>query len=461
MAPAPRSSRAQIDGTEEAMRVAIIGGGISGLATAFYVKRLQPGWDVTILERQPHLGGTMHTVTVDGFLFETGSNGFLSNKPHTLDLVEESGASGLLVRSSDAARIRYIYTDSLHRLPESPKAFLGTRLLSLRGKLRVLGEVLVPPKRDAADETLQSFGYRRVGREFTDVFLNAMSAGIYGSAPEVLSVKAAFPAVVGLEQDYGGLFRGMIKKKTKKAGPGGVLMSFAGGVGRFVEHLAGAVAAEILTDTPVAGLRRERDVYRVAAGDRERSFDKVILATPAYVSAALLGALDAEMASRLGEIEYSPISVVGLGYRDLSHPLNGFGLLTTASARKEILGVLWDSSIFPDRAPAGQKSLRVMIGGQRNPDLALLDDDALLAIALRGVRETMGVDATPDVTFVQRWERGIPNYRPGHLANVDAVFERLGAWPGLYLNSNAYYGIGVNDCVANSRRCAEQVAADD
>ncbi len=243
------------------MRIAIIGGGISGLSTAFYIKRSRPDWEVSVFERRPYLGGTMHTRNVDGFLFETGSNGFLSNKPHTLDLVKDSGADALLMKSNDAARIRFIYTDRLHRLPDNPKAFLGTRLLTLGGKLRVLAEVLIPPKRGIEDETLQSFGYRRVGKQFTDIFLNAMSAGVFGSTPEVLSVNAAFPAVVRLEQDYGGLFKGMVKKKKKQAGPGGVLMSFSGGVGSFVEHLAGCVQGEKVVGTAVTGLRRADNGY--------------------------------------------------------------------------------------------------------------------------------------------------------------------------------------------------------
>ncbi len=442
------------------MRIAIIGGGISGLCAAFYVERSKPDWDVSVFERQPYLGGTMHTRNVDGFLFETGSNGFLSNKPHTLDLVKDSGADALLMKSNDAARVRFIYTDRLHPLPDNPRAFLGTKLLTLGGKLRVLAEVLIPPKRGIEDETLQSFGYRRVGREFTDVFLNAMSAGVFGSSPEVLSVNAAFPAVVRLEQDYGGLFKGMIKKKKKQTGPGGVLMSFSGGVGSFVNHLADCVQGEKKVGTAVMGLRGTDKGYLVKTEESESSFDKVVLATPAYASAELLRPLDEEIAGYLDEIEYSPISVVGFGYDRLAHPLEGFGLLTTASAGKQILGVLWDSSIFPDRAPPGKKSVRVMIGGQRNPELALEEEGRLIDMARQGIRETMGVDEAPSVTFVQRWPKGIPNYRVGHLANVDRIFKRLEAYPGLHLNSNAYYGVGVNDCVSNSLQCAHRVAGD-
>ena len=442
------------------MRIAIIGGGISGLCAAFYVKRSKPDWDVSVFERQPYLGGTMHTRNVDGFLFETGSNGFLSNKPHTLDLVKDSGADALLMKSNDAARVRFIYTDRLHPLPDNPRAFLGTKLLTVGGKLRVLAEVLIPPKRGIEDETLQSFGYRRVGREFTDVFLNAMSAGVFGSSPEVLSVNAAFPAVVRLEQDYGGLFKGMIKKKKKQTGPGGVLMSFSGGVGSFVNHLADCVQGEKKVGTAVMGLRGTDKGYLVKTEESESSFDKVVLATPAYASAELLRPLDEEIAGYLDEIEYSPISVVGFGYDQLAHPLEGFGLLTTASAGKQILGVLWDSSIFPDRAPPGKKSVRVMIGGQRNPELALEEEGRLIDMARQGIRETMGVAEAPSVIFVQRWPKGIPNYRVGHLANVNRIFERIERHPGLYLTSNAYYGIGVNDCVAASLECARRVTGD-
>ena len=439
------------------MRIAIVGGGISGLATAFFVHRQAPSTELTLFEAAPRLGGTMRTEEVGGFLFETGSNGFLTNKPDTLDLVHHSGADPLLLPSSDAARIRYIYSDRLHRLPESPGAFLGSGLLSPFGKLRVAAEVLIPPRRDQGEESLQSFGYRRVGREFTDCFLDAMSAGIYAATPASLSVNAAFPAVVRLEQDYGGLFRGMIRKRKREAGPGGILMSFSGGVSRFIDHLGALLGDAVHIGCAVTGIEPDGDGYRLNVGDSSQVFDQVVLATPSYTAAELLDGIDKPLAARLREIGYSPVSVVGLGYHDLDHPLNGFGLLTTTAAALPILGVLWDSSIFPDRAPPGAKSLRVMIGGQRNPELALREEAELIEIARDGVGTTMGVTATPEVGFVQRWERGIPNYTVGHLGRVGAIYDRLAAYPGLHLNSNAYRGIGLNDCVANARSCAEQV----
>nr|VFK64527.1 MAG: oxygen-dependent protoporphyrinogen oxidase [Candidatus Kentron sp. TUN] len=451
---------------QQTLHVAIVGGGISGLATAFFISRLAPGSRVGIFEKEDRFGGTMQSEHRDGFLFEAGPNGFLSNRVETLDLVRESGAEELLLHSSDAARIRYIFTETLQRLPDTPLAFLGTRLLSLRDKLRVLGEVFVPPKKDNDDESLREFGYRRLGRAFTDTFLDAMSAGIYASTPDRLSVNAAFPAVVRLEKEYGGLFKGMLKKRKKEAGPGGVLMSFRGGVGAFAEHLANILPVELHSGTSVTGLTRMDFGYRIttertgiktnrAESGAEFQAESVILATPAYITAEIMASIDQKIANKLHTISYSPIAVVGFGFENLTDPLHGFGLLTT-SAEQEILGVLWDSSIFSGRAPAAKQSLRVLIGGQRNPDLALHDEATLIDTAYEGIEKTMNVHDTPSIVFVKRWERGIPNYPVGHLANVRGIHERIKVYPGLSLNSNAYFGIGINDCVVNSLACAKR-----
>jgi oxygen-dependent protoporphyrinogen oxidase len=156
-------------------------------------------------------------------------------------------------------------------------------------------------------------------------------------------------------------------------------------------------------------------------------------------------------------IEYTPIAVVGLGYRALQHALDGFGLLTTTSAKLPVLGILWDSSIFPDRAPQGCKSVRIMIGGQRNPELARQDPQELLQTAMTGLAQTMGVTQEPDVVFTHRWDRGIPHYVVGHLARVEAIFDRVRQLSGLHLVCNAYRGIAMNDCVRNGRELAERI----
>jgi len=442
------------------MRIAIVGAGISGLSTAFYLQRAKPDWELLIFDSNPVPGGTMRTVERGGFLFEAGGNGFLTNKPDSMQLVKDAGAEQLLLPSSDLARKRFIFTDKLHRLPESPPAFLGSKLLSLPQKLRVMAEVVTPAKRDGSDETLQQFGYRRLGKAFTDVFLDAMTAGIYATTPDRVSVNAAFPLVVNLEREYGGLFRGMIKRRKKQAGPGGILMSFKGGVGRFIQHLQEVLRADWRLGTQVTGVLPDAGGYRIITSGGEEQVDRVIVSATAPAAAGMLRDLDADIAERLQAIDYSPIAVVGFGYHDLDHPLEGFGLLTTTGAQLPILGVLWDSSIFTDRAPEDGRSVRVMIGGQRNPELVRQDEAGLIATAREGIRLTMGVDREPDVSFVQCWERGIPNYPVGHLKAMDDLFGHLGRYPGLHLNCNAYRGIAMNDCVRNSRELAERIAAD-
>jgi len=208
----------------------------------------------------------------------------------------------------------------------------------------------------------------------------------------------------------------------------------------------------------VTGLEPRVGGWTVQAGDRKVAVERVVLACPAYVAAELLRPVNPAMARDLAAIDYSPVAVVGLGYRGIDHPLDGFGLLTTSSAKLPILGVLWDSSIFPDRAPAGGQTLRVMIGGLRNPELALQPDEQLVETALAGIETTMGARNAPVVSYVRRWERGIPSYRPGHLDRVAGIYTAAARLPGLYLTSNAYRGIALNDCCANALTCAEALA---
>ena len=437
--------------------IAIVGGGISGLATAFYIKQFNPNAKITLFEKEAKLGGKMKTMKKDGFLIEEGSNGFLSNKPDTLELVKLSGCEDILLKSSDNARKRFIFDKKLEVLPESPKAFLTTPLLSLKGKLRVLYEPFAPVKTDNSDESLQEFGYRRVGKEMTDIFLDAMVAGIYASTPKTISAPAAFPLVVNLEKEYGSLFKGMIKKKKKEAGPGGVLMSFKGGVSTFIEKLSQNIDMDIIKDADIKTLQKDNNGFILQNEKLKMRFDKVILATPAYESAKIVKEFLPELSNELGSIEYSPISIVAAGYNALSHSLKGFGLLATTRAKKSVLGVLWDSSIFNDRAKEDKKLLRTMIGGQRSPELALQDEESLINSALQGIKDTMGIEKKPDILYVKRHDKGIPNYAVGHIQKVEKIMQLVDKIDGLYLNSNAYKGIGLNDCVSNSKLCAKRV----
>jgi oxygen-dependent protoporphyrinogen oxidase len=438
------------------MRIAIIGAGLSGLATAFYLSRLLTGSRLVVFEAELRPGGTLQTVVIDGFRFETGANGFLTTKPDCLQLVRDAGLEDRLVRSAPSARRRFIYTDRLHPLPESPPAFAKSELLTWREKLRVAGEVLVRRRVDTSEESLRQFGDRRLGPAFTHVFLDALAAGIHGSTPDRLSVQAAFPVIAELEREHGGLLRGMIARR--RAGPGGGLASLADGLGTLTQRLAELTPADWRLGDPVQTVTRRGTGFHVIARSSSAEVDQVVVCAPAFAAAQLLAELDAALTAGLARIEYTPIAVVGLGYRGGRLPLDGFGLLTTSASQVPILGVTCDSSIFPDRAPPGDSSLRVMIGGQRAPELVSLDEARLIETARAGLRATMQLERAPDVCYVHRWTRGIPSYSPGHLGVVADVFGRVARIPGLHLNCNAYRGVAMNDCARESRELALRIA---
>jgi Flavin containing amine oxidoreductase len=303
-----RSVRTFVRGKGHDMRIGIVGAGLSGLATAFYVKRARPDAELVVFESNPGPGGAMHTEVIEGFRFEAGPNGFLTNKPDCLQLVQDSGAAEHLLPSSELARKRYIYTDRLHRMPESPPLFVKSKLLSWPQKLRMAGEVFVPARREGPEESLRDFGNRRLGAGFTSVFLDAMSAGIYGSTPDKLSVEAAFPLVVALEREYGGLFRGMIAKRKKEAGPGGVLTSTRGGISTLANHLRGVIQAEWRFSEPVQTVERAGARFRVTSAAGLTEVDRVVICATSYAAAGMVQPLDAELARRLAAIAYSPIA---------------------------------------------------------------------------------------------------------------------------------------------------------
>jgi protoporphyrinogen/coproporphyrinogen III oxidase len=441
------------------MKIAIVGAGISGLTTAYYLKKYLPECNIDIFDKEARCGGKIQTITAHGFCIELGSNGFLSNGEEVFDLVKELGCEDMLLQSEDSARKRFIFDGNMvHKIPESVKEFISSSLLSIFSKFRVLLEFFVPRKKNNDEESLQSFGYRRVGKEFTNKLLDPMSAGVFASSADKLSIDAAFPLVVKLEKDYGSLLRGMIKKKKKNADSGGILMSFKNGMSSFVDILSQKCGANINLSTEIVQIQRDAMGWSLHTQDTTFSeYEKVIIASPSYIASRLLKNIDEELCEDLKLIEYSPIAIVALGYDDLENPLDGFGLLTMKSSYSQALGILWDSSIFKGRAEASKKLIRVMIGGQRNPTLAVKEENELIEIAIGAVMQIMHNNNKPLLTNVARWYKGIPNYAVGHLTLVEKIFAHLTKHKGLYLNSNAYRGISFNDCVKNSKELAKAI----
>ncbi len=450
-------------------RVIIVGGGISGLSLAYLLMKERPGLDLVLLEAEERLGGKIWTDRAEGFLCESGVNGFLNNKPKTLEL--SAGLSLSPLKSSDAARKRFIFSKGkLCPLPESPPAFFKSDLLSVWGRIRIIYEMFAA-KGDKDDESLAQFGRRRLGREAFEKLIDPMASGIYAGDPEMLSLKSCFPRIHELEMEYGSLIRAMIKLqiKAKKegktgpgAGPGGVLTSFPEGMEALILALKTSLGDRVRPGSRVASLMKAGGLYTVGLEDGSAlEADTVVMATPAHAATQILRDLDAELSGVLAEIPYPPVSVVCMGYRKdrIGKSLDGFGFLVPFREGRRILGTLWDSSIFPNRAPEGFVLLRTMLGGARASKLALQDQGSLADLVAGELAEIMGIRVQPDFVRVYVHDRAIPQYTIGHQERIGTMEKLLSKHKGLYLSGNAYRGISVNDCIANSYRLAGELTA--
>lgn len=444
------------------MKIVIVGAGISGLATAHALLEKQPGLDLVVLEASDRIGGKVWSdKTSEGYLCEGGVNAFLDNKPKTLTLSRELGLEP--VTSFDASRFRFVYSEKqLHQLPSSPPAFLSSRLLSLPGRLRVMMETLVP-RGTGTDESLAEFAVRRLGREAFDKLIDPMASGVFAGNATQLSLKSCFPRIHEVETEFRSLILGLIKlqirakksgaKNKPSAGPGGNLTSFTDGMSVLPQAIADRLGSRLRVSTPVESISRHGKKYVVHLSSGEQiDTEHVILATPAYAQARILHDLAPEISSELNNIQYPSLSVCCLGYKreKIKHDLNGFGFLVPSREQRNILGTLWDASIFPNRAPEGHALLRTMVGGANNPDLALLPEDKLVDRVRRDLKEVMGVDAEPDFVRVYRHEQAIPQYNVGHAQRLENIELSLQKYPGLILTGNAYRGVALNDCVANA-----------
>ncbi|GAB4483753.1 MAG: protoporphyrinogen oxidase [Thermodesulfovibrionales bacterium] len=452
-------------------RLAIIGGGISGLSLAFCLLKKHTGYEITVFESEKIPGGKIKTERTEGFLCEWGVNGFLDNRPKTLELCRRLSIEPL--RSNDASRKRFIFSGGrLHRLPESPPAFLKSDLLTLTGRMRVMMEPLLPGNpRD--EETLAGFARRRLGREALDKLIDPMASGIYAGNPETLSLRACFPKVYDLEKNYGGLVRGMIglQRARKKqgsaekvgAGPGGVLTSFSEGMGVMVKSLELLIGTRLRTGYRAVSIERTGGGYSIGFADGS-SFEAecVVIASPAYAAAEMLKPLDRRLSNLVAEIPYPSLSVACFGYRKEKMPreLDAFGYLIPSGEKRKILGTLYDSCIFPNRAPEGYVLLRSMVGGARASELALESDKRITDMVIRELSDIIGISAHPDFVRIFRHEFAIPQYTVGHLERLRTLELLREKHPGLYLTGNPYRGIGVNDCIEQASLLSQKIIED-
>lgn len=452
-------------------RVVIIGAGISGLSLAWYLKTMRPEWECLLLESSSRVGGKAWTVTEDGFLCEKGVNGFLDNKPSTLELAKTLGLS--LYPANENSKKRFVVKGgNLVKLPEKPQEFLLSPLLSPFGRLRVLIEPFIAKIPADQEESLAEFARRRLGQEAFTYLIDPMAKGIYAGDPEQLSLKHCFPRIFELEQAYGSLIRAMIALKKQRAkegkegpgaGPGGHLTSFEMGMSQLTDCLGEHLKDHIKLKAGAVELSRTNASaqWQIVTEQGETvTATHVVMACPAKAAAALLATHSPSLAAMLANIDYPPIAVVALGFKKkvINHGLNGFGFLVPEIEHRNILGVLWDSSIFPNRAPEGYVLLRVLIGGARAREKVELPDAKLLDVVKKELKDLMDIDAIPEFIRVFRWEEAIPQYNRSYYSNLLSCLEtEAKALPNIYMRCNWLGGVSFNDCIANSQVLAKKL----
>jgi oxygen-dependent protoporphyrinogen oxidase len=458
--------------------IAIVGGGIAGLSIAHAIRRRNPLVRVLVFERGERPGGNIRTEVIDGYVCECGPDGFLDNAPETLALARDVGLEPRLRRSSDEARRRFIFRNGrLHEVPLSPLAVIRTPLLSLRGTLRLLMEPLAAA-RPEADETIFDFAARRIGAEAAGVMIDPMVSGIFAGDAHALSLRACFPKMWQLESEYGSLVRALIATRRKRktgdpmGAPAGRLTSFDCGMEALPRAVAAALEGAVRLGHRVHEMRpafpaplaphAPSDGYELATSSGIVKADAVVLAAPAAESAALLQSVDGVAASILRQMPTAPLAVLCLGFDEQAvvrarGPLNGFGFLVPRSEGIRTLGALWETSIYPNRAPAGKALIRVMIGGANDPGAVDLDDEALLRTVRADLLRTMHLNAEPEFVRIIRHRRGIPQYTVGHLARLQRVERLLRSHPGIFLAGNSYRGVAINSCIAEAATVAGSV----
>ncbi len=448
-------------------RMAVVGGGIFGLAAGAWLEHDHGIRDLLVLEADHRAGGKVATRWEDGCCLEWGPQGFLDNAPETLELARLMGMGDELVTAGDRSADRFIVRDGRpRRVPLSPPAFLTSDVLPLFARLRVVFEGLAggPPE---GDESVRAFAARRIGPVAADVLVDAMVTGVYAGDPARLSLAATFPKMAAMEREHGSLTRAMLARRRRgsgggPAGPAGTLTTTRRGMGELAEGVTRRLGDRLRLQAAVHALERTPDGRFLLRLEGETiEAEQVLLATPAAASAKLLAPLAPEAVEPLSGIPTAPIAVVMTAYRNeraFGRPVEGFGVLVPGGEQLGVLGTLYCHSIFPGQAPEGWILLRTMLGGARDSDVLSLDDDQLIARTRGALARVLGADPDPDRSWIVRHTAGISQYTLGHLERV-AQAEAAAAEVGVLLGGSSYRGVSVNDCIRQGREAAAVLAS--
>jgi oxygen-dependent protoporphyrinogen oxidase len=457
-------------------RIAIIGGGISGLAAAFALeeRRRSGAVDYTLYESSANLGGVLRTEHVGGCIVEAGPDSFITEKPWAANLCRALDLGDQLIGSNDADRKTYILVHGrLIPMPDGLMFMVPTKILptgfsplfSWSTKLRMAQELFHPPRPAAADESVASMVERHYGSEMVDRLADPLLSGVYGGEAASLSVRAVLPRFAEMERTHGSLGRAMLAARKKmpysanKPAPP-LFTSLKNGMQQLIETIVPRLnQSSLLTSVPVESMQRESESWSVSAGSKSARFDAVILAVPAGVAAKLLSTCSAELSAELAAINYSSSITVGLAYdgevRQSLPP--GFGFLVPRSEGKRLLAATFVHNKFPHRAPAGRALLRCFFAGSSAENIWQLSDDAMITIVRTELQQILGLRAAPLFARVYKWKSAMAQYGVGHLDRLDRIERLRQQLPGLALAGNAYRGIGVPDCVRSGQDAAKQL----
>jgi oxygen-dependent protoporphyrinogen oxidase len=451
--------------SDTVLDAAVVGGGIAGLAAAYDLQTR--GVSVRVLDAAARPGGVIATERTDGWVIDAGPDSLLVQKPAAVALGRELGIADRLVQTR-TPRTAFILRDGrLHAIPEGSflgfpitlSAFTRSPLMSLAGKVRMAAEAFVPRRIADDDESIGDFVRRRFGQEAVDYLAEPLLAGIHAGDVDRLSMRALFPRLVDAERRTGSVIRALRALKVRPS-PAGAFVSLPGGTGELVSALVGALPREtIVSGGRVSSLRRSGHyVIESTAGQvRARS---VVLAVPAYETAALLRPIESGLADLCDQVSYASTAVVALGYRrdQVAHPLRGTGFVVPRVEGSPLLAGTWVSSKWPNRAPEGHVLLRGFLGGGRDPHRLDAGDDEIVEAAREELSGLLGISGSPVLTRLFRWTRQSPQYNVGHLQRVAAIERRLAGLPGLFVAGSGFRAIGIPDCISDGRTTAARVA---
>lgn len=452
--------------------VAIIGAGITGLTAAFRLH--QRGLRVKVFERAPHAGGAIRTIREDGWLVEAGPNSVQYGAPHLKQLIADLGLDGDMQPANPAAKKRFIVRNGWFMpVPAGPGQFFRTPLFGFRTKLSLFTELFSRPRVRNTDVSLAELVRSHYTQELVDYAVNPLIAGIYAGDPEKLSVKCAFPMLWEAERTKGSLPRGMIAAAKAKRKPGEQrtkggtpIVSFRLGLQQVIDTLvaqlpSGSVELGTAVETIIPGAPH-RLVCSRGTEKCGGEFDYVLLAVPAPALAQLtFGTLAERPLATLDSIQHPPVSSLFLGYKreQVKHALDGFGGLTPEKERRDVLGILFSSTLFPGRAPEGHVALTVFAGGMRQPEHARLSTEQLLARVSRDLKELVGVEGEPVFVKHSFWPRAIPQYQIGYERYLETMTKLENAHPNLFVGGQARDGISLPDCIKSGEKLAAKVTA--